>query len=112
MKMDIGSAEWSVLEHILQTNQLGAIRQLVVEFHDFQVVNGDQVFSHGSQRQHIRQLQILKQLYNAGFRIFYTETNTACKFKSTYGPMWSSCHRVSLTKQTAKQNGFLVGWLK
>ena len=60
LKMDVESSEWPLLSHVLNTNILDNVGQLYLEFH-----NGTS----------IERLQLIKGLYDRGFRTFWSHMN-------------------------------------
>ena len=67
LKMDVEASEWPALDQMLQSGILVRVRQLFVEFH-----------SHNSQ--YLSYLEILRKIYDYGFRIFWTHKNYNCRW--------------------------------
>lgn len=88
LKIDVEGAEWAALQNMIQERQLHNVRQLIVEFHQFQFETKESlrpVFA------------ILRSLWELGFRVFYTHKNP---FTSRYSframPIAATCcHEVS-----------------
>ena len=60
LKMDVESSEWPLLKQVLNTNILDNVGQLYFEFHD------------GNK---LERIQLLRKLYDRGFRIFWSHRN-------------------------------------
>ncbi|XP_060071585.1 probable methyltransferase-like protein 24 [Ylistrum balloti] len=63
IKIDIGAAEWHILPNLIETGSLMAVRQLLIEVH---------VALQGADIHFREKLVILRQLYDMGFRLFWT----------------------------------------
>jgi hypothetical protein len=60
--MDIESWEWKALPEMISSGSLNLVSQLLIEFHGKPIIN---------------YLSILRQIYEAGFRIFWFQINPA-----------------------------------
>lgn len=66
LKMDIEWSEWEAIPDMVESGALRDVTQFYIEFHSYGTL------SH---------LQILRLLYNEGFRIFWYHRNENCSFK-------------------------------
>ncbi|ESO90203.1 hypothetical protein LOTGIDRAFT_164518 [Lottia gigantea] len=102
LKMDIEEWEWKVLPQLIQTNSLSDIKQLLVELHACEgcsSYNPDQYNNEPSKHRYILALKIFHDLYELGFRIFWTHKNTACLYRSKFTDKeLSACHEVHFVK--------------
>ncbi|XP_048238240.1 probable methyltransferase-like protein 24 [Haliotis rufescens] len=93
MKIDIEDSEWESLRHAFNSNGLEGVKQLSLEFH---------VFGKEERSRYIARLNVLRDLYNLGYRIFWTHNNVvypACRFTSVYdGRERTRCHEVYFLK--------------
>ncbi|XP_060606335.1 uncharacterized protein LOC132758664 [Ruditapes philippinarum] len=65
LKVDVEGSEWSAFEEMMTSGTLANVRQLLVEFH----------FDKEMRYEKIRQLRVLRKLYDYGFRSFSRERN-------------------------------------
>jgi hypothetical protein len=65
LKVDVEGSEWSAFQEMMTSGTLANVRQLLVEFH----------FDKETRYEKIRQLRVLRKLYNYGFRSFSRERN-------------------------------------
>ncbi|XP_046379299.2 probable methyltransferase-like protein 24 isoform X2 [Haliotis rufescens] len=92
VKIDIEDSEWGALRYAFKTDALKGIKQLSLEFHMF----GKEEVS-----RYIARLNVLRELYNQGYRIFWTTNNvvSACRFTSVFdGRQRTKCHEVYFLK--------------
>ena len=80
LKMDVEHSEWSSLTQMLESDTLRYVKQLLVEFH-----------SYG--RKFLSYLNLLRKLFDFGFRIFWTHKNSYCKFQVDWG-YYTKCTEV------------------
>ena len=93
LKLAIESLEWEVLANILETGQLKNTDNLVVDFHL------ERSSMETDRNTYAKALQVLKDLYETGFRIFWTRQNTLCRFLSACKKEWrTNCHTVNFVK--------------
>ena len=89
LKVDVEKYEWIALRQIFESGGLKNIRQLVIELHSA-------IVGEPSKQEYFLALGILKHLYDAGFRIFYSHRNLWCKYLSNFeGIDEVGCHEVS-----------------
>ncbi|XP_046331569.1 probable methyltransferase-like protein 24 isoform X1 [Haliotis rufescens] len=93
LKMDIEGMEWGVIPEMIRSRSHIGIKQLYIEFHTHLFKNGKYIYE-TTRDQYLTYLKILRQLHHAGFRIFWTHKNFACKFESIYGPHRVSCNEL------------------
>ena len=65
LKMDIESWEWTALPDMLSSGSLNLVSQLLIEFHGKPIIN---------------YISILRQIYEAGSRIFWFQINPEIEF--------------------------------
>lgn len=83
LKIDIERSEWAALPDMIRSGSIRDVTQLYIEFH-----------SHGTPRH----LQILRLLYNEGFRIFWYHRNPECVLnKQLFQYAW--CNEVYFLRQ-------------
>lgn len=88
LKLDIEEWEWRVLPELLQGKHLLYTKQLLMELHQCDgcsVFNPIQSDKEATKERYISALQVLKDLYDIGFRIFWQHQNPACKYISKFG---------------------------
>ena len=91
--MDIESWEWQVLPDIISTGDLTGIDNLVMELH-LELSAPEQ-----GRDTYLQGLEILEDLYDLGYRIFWTHQNLWCKFVSKCKQEHrTNCHEVSFVK--------------
>ncbi|XP_062568165.1 probable methyltransferase-like protein 24 isoform X2 [Saccostrea cucullata] len=89
LKVDVEEWEWSALPDMISSGALNDVRQFAIELHITLRIEPD-----GSK--YLLGLSILKDLYDMGFRIFWTHRNLWCKFFPQNGaPQRTGCHEVS-----------------
>lgn len=87
LKLDIEEWEWKVLPSLLKSGYLNDTSQLLMELHQCEGCsryNPAQVDKEATQERYILALQILKDLYDLGFRIFWEHQNLACSYISKF----------------------------
>ncbi|KAK3601533.1 hypothetical protein CHS0354_027675 [Potamilus streckersoni] len=94
LKMDIEEWEWRTIPDMLKSGALSNVQQFVTELHiNLHFEPMEEAYKMG--------LSTLKDLYDEGFRIFWTHRNLWCKFMSRFvSEMRSGCHEVSFIKVT------------
>lgn len=93
LKVDIEHYEWTVIPDILTTSDLTGTTNLVIEFH-LEMSSPEQ-----DRPKYFLALKILKNLYDAGFRIFWTHQNKWCQFVSKCKKeLRTNCHEVNFVK--------------
>lgn len=90
--MDVEKWEWRILPEMITTESLQNVRQFLAEFHI--TISSREP----SKEKYKMALYIFKDLYNLGFRIFWTHRNLWCKFTSHDGFKRSGCHEISFLK--------------
>ena len=89
LKVDIEEWEWQALPEMISSGALDVVRQFAIELHITLNIEPDA-------RKYRLGLSILKDLYDKGFRIFWTHRNLWCKFSTRNGaPQRTGCHEVS-----------------
>lgn len=89
LKVDIEEWEWMAVPQMISSGALDDVRQFAIELHITLNIEPDA-------RKYLLGLSILKDLYDKGFRIFWTHRNLWCKFSPRNGaPQRSGCHEVS-----------------
>ena len=66
--MDIEGSEWSALAQMITSGALDQVRQLYIEYHNSNVRSSDAF---------VKAMEIFRQLYEHGFRVFWTHPNEA-----------------------------------
>lgn len=89
LKLDVEEWEMLVLPKLMKDGTLQKIRQLLIELH---ITTRPEP----SKERYILGLEILIDLYNMGFRIFWTRRNLFCRFTSLEDDIErTGCHEVS-----------------
>ncbi|KAK3091551.1 hypothetical protein FSP39_020753 [Pinctada imbricata] len=89
LKIDIEEWEWLALPEMIKSGVMSQVRQFDVELHIT-------LKTEPNKNKYFLGLSILKDLYDIGFRIFWTHRNLYCKFNSRVGSVArSGCHEVS-----------------
>ncbi|KAL5013565.1 hypothetical protein ScPMuIL_007835 [Solemya velum] len=94
IKMDVEFMEWSSLPEMLSGSALADVRQLAIEFHigTFNLKKRDK-------DNYIEFLLVLKQMYEAGYRIFQSKMNTYNERNPTFAKPYVSCQEVSFIRE-------------
>ncbi|KAK3089143.1 hypothetical protein FSP39_001221 [Pinctada imbricata] len=89
LKIDIEEWEWLALPEMIKSGVMSQIRQFDVELHITLKIEPNK-------NKYFLGLSTLKDLYDIGFRIFWTHRNVSCKFNSRVGSVTRcGCHEVS-----------------
>ena len=84
-----------MLPEILRSGMMKDVTQFVVEMHI------ERKNIEPSRLQYLNSLSVMKELYDAGFRIFWTHRNLWCKFFSARKVHERcGCHELSFVKVT------------
>ena len=99
IKIDIEAGEWVALPDMLKSGALTNVKQLIMEFHswvDLPPWNID----HRNKRDYKQHLNVLRDLYNEGFRIFFFKRFPAkcCLYNDEFGVTRVGCHEVHLMR--------------
>ena len=99
VKIDIESAEWSALEEMLASDALMGVKQLIMEFHSW-VYLPPWIVNSRNKKDYIHHLNVLRGLYEQGFRIFYFKRFPAncCIYKDEFGIIRDGCLEVHLMR--------------
>ncbi|XP_052265459.1 probable methyltransferase-like protein 24 [Dreissena polymorpha] len=93
LKIDVEGYEWAVLKDIMEDSNLIGTKNLAVEFH-LELSGKEQ----GKSR-YLQALDVLRQLYESGFRIFWSHQNHYCRLVSKCRKeVRTNCHDVSFVK--------------
>ncbi|KAL4240661.1 hypothetical protein ACF0H5_001452 [Mactra antiquata] len=93
LKIDVEMYEWSVLPDILDTADLRGTNNIALEFH-LELSSPEQ-----NRERYLSALKLLRKLYEAGYRIFWTHQNKWCKFLSKCKKeLRTNCHEVNFVK--------------
>ncbi|XP_011437111.2 probable methyltransferase-like protein 24 isoform X1 [Crassostrea angulata] len=97
LKIDIEEYEYMAVPNMLQTGILKDIRQMAIEFHVTLKADRSRRYKEEPPRdKYFFALSLFKDLYDIGFRIFWTHRNPTCKFFSKKGNVERvTCHEVS-----------------
>lgn len=97
LKIDIEEYEYMAVPNMLQTGILKDIRQMAIEFHVTLKADRTRRYKEEPPRdKYFFALSLFKDLYDIGFRIFWTHRNPTCKFFSKKGNVERvTCHEVS-----------------
>ncbi|XP_071098132.1 probable methyltransferase-like protein 24 isoform X2 [Haliotis cracherodii] len=77
LKMDVESSEWPALPNMISSGELSKVRQLLVEYHGPCTTRNDCILK----------LNILKDIYDKGFRKFYVHKNFHCVLNNDLFPV-------------------------
>ncbi|XP_046543478.1 probable methyltransferase-like protein 24 [Haliotis rubra] len=93
LKVDIEEMEWQVFPEIIRNNALHNVTQFVFEVH-ITLKKDDP-----PQAKYFTALNIFRDLYDLGYRIFYTHRNKWCHYESKLaGKQRTSCHEIFMMK--------------
>ena len=93
LKLDVEKWEWDVLPDILKSGSLRYVDNLAIEFH-LELHSPEQ-----GREVYFTAVSILKDLYDEGFRIFWTHQNKWCRFISRCrSELRTNCHEVNFIK--------------
>ncbi|XP_046339212.2 probable methyltransferase-like protein 24 isoform X2 [Haliotis rufescens] len=93
LKIDIEDMEWRVFPEMIKSNALHNVTQFVFEVH----ITLKKVDA--AQAKYFTALEIFRDLYDLGYRIFFTHRNKWCHYKSKLaGKQRTSCHEVFMMK--------------
>ncbi|XP_048763072.1 probable methyltransferase-like protein 24 isoform X2 [Ostrea edulis] len=97
LKIDIEEYEYLAVPNMLETGILKDIRQMAIEFHVTLKTDRSRRFKEEPPKEkYFFTLSLFKDLYDLGFRIFWTHRNPTCKFFSRKGNVERvTCHEVS-----------------
>ncbi|KAK7485051.1 hypothetical protein BaRGS_00023690 [Batillaria attramentaria] len=87
LKLDIEEWEWDVLPPLLHDSHLSDTKQLLIELHQCDGCSrydAEQTDKEATKERYTTALGILKDLYDAGFRIFWQHQNPACRYISKF----------------------------
>ena len=103
MKLDIEAGEWTALPEMLKSGTLKGVKQLIMEFHswvDLPPWNID----HRNRKDYRQHLNVLRDLYDEGFRIFFFKRFPAkcCFFDDEFGVKRVGCHEIHLMRINSK----------
>lgn len=103
LKLDVERWEWDVLPNMLNSGSLDGIDNLAIEFH---------LELHGAEQGrevYFTAVSILKDLYDEGFRIFWTHQNKWCRFISRCrNELRTNCHEVNFVRVNRTQHKAVV----
>lgn len=89
LKMDIEHAEWDVIPSLAKSGLLQDVVQLSVEIHTPTLRDSDE--------RYLKYLSDFKFLYDSGFRIFWSFTNTNCKYYAPdSGQERTACYELDM----------------
>ncbi|XP_063408893.1 probable methyltransferase-like protein 24 [Mytilus trossulus] len=89
VKLDVEEWEMLALPNMISDGTLKSVKQLLIEFHITMRPEPDK-------QRYIRGLNILIDLYEQGFRIFWTKRNLFCRFTSLEEDIErTGCHELS-----------------
>lgn len=89
VKLDVEEWEMLALPNMISDGTLKSVKQLLIEFHITMRPEPDK-------QRYIRGLNILIDLYEQGFRIFWTKRNLFCRFTSLEEDIErTGCHEIS-----------------
>ncbi|XP_012944353.1 uncharacterized protein LOC106013369, partial [Aplysia californica] len=92
LKIDVEEWEWPSLPEALTSGALDDVSQLLVEFHLT-------IKPQPRQARYLHSLLLLRHLYLAGFRTFYTSRNLHCAFRQIFdGAHKAGCHEVNMIR--------------
>ncbi|XP_067678642.1 probable methyltransferase-like protein 24 [Haliotis asinina] len=92
LKIDIEDMEWKVFPEMMTNNALHNVTQFVFEVH-ISLQHTD-----SPPDKYITALEIFRDLYDLGYRIFLTHRNQYCHYKSMSGKQRTSCHEIFMMK--------------
>ncbi|XP_071098126.1 probable methyltransferase-like protein 24 [Haliotis cracherodii] len=85
LKMDVEGSEWPALPNMISSGELSKVQQFLVEYHGHCDTKNDC----------LNKLNILKDIYDKGFRKFYVHKNHRCGFKNNLFPVIrTGCYEI------------------
>ncbi|KAK3588524.1 hypothetical protein CHS0354_014234 [Potamilus streckersoni] len=98
LKADIEMSEWTALSEMIQAGALKQVRQLSIEFH---LHIAPPIQKDMPRDSYLFALNVLRDLYTIGFRIFWTTPNYSCVFQSKCRQKrLSNCQEVNFVNVT------------
>lgn len=99
MKIDIEGAEWKAIPEMLKTGALSRVRQLIMEFHSWVDFPPWQL-DHRSKGDYRSHLQVLRALYDEGFKIFFFKRfpGACCLYTDEFDIRRTGCHEIHLMR--------------
>lgn len=99
LKLDVEEWEMFALPNMISDGTLKSAKQLLLEFHITMRPEPDK-------QRYIRGLNILIDLFDEGFRIFWTKKNLFCRFTSLEGDIErTGCHELSFVNINTLKTG-------
>ncbi|XP_046567020.1 probable methyltransferase-like protein 24 isoform X1 [Haliotis rubra] len=93
LKIDIEASEWFAFPEMLQSGSLKNVKQFCFELHIKLGNNPEPDIA-----KYLKGLELLRDFYNAGFRIFHTNKNMDAKYKSMFGMERTGCHEIYMVR--------------
>ncbi|XP_071116922.1 probable methyltransferase-like protein 24 [Haliotis cracherodii] len=100
LKIDIDYSEWWAFPEMLKSGALKNVKQFCFEIHV--KLNGQ---PEPDIDKYLRGLELLRDFYNAGFRIFLTNKNMDAKYKSVFGMERTGCHEIYMVRSDTQTFG-------
>ncbi|XP_067679062.1 probable methyltransferase-like protein 24 [Haliotis asinina] len=100
LKIDIEASEWFAFPEMLQSGSLKNVKQFCFELHIKLGNNPEPDID-----KYLRGLELLRDFYNAGFRIFHTHKNMDAKYKSMFGMERTGCHEIYMVRSDSRTFG-------
>lgn len=99
MKIDIEGGEWNALPQMLSSGALKGVKQLIMEFHSW-VDLPPWTLDHRDKEHYKHHLNVLRDLYNEGFRIFFFKRFPAacCLYVDEFNIHRVGCHEIHLMR--------------
>ncbi len=93
LKIDIDYSEWWAFPEMLKSGALKNVKQFCFEIH---IKLNSQ--PEPSKELYVTGLNLLRDFYNAGFRIFRTHKNMNAKYNSVFGMQRTGCHEIYMVR--------------
>lgn len=87
MKMDVESSELVALPQMISSGSMKYIRQFAFEIHSPRIQDDTNAW-------YKDKLTLFRDLYDIGFRIFWSHRNPACVYRPQKGPQRCFCYEI------------------
>ncbi len=100
LKIDIEVSEWWAFPEMLKSGALKNVKQFCFEIHIKLKPQPE-----ASKEMYLKGLNLLRDFYHAGFRIFRTHKNMLAKYNSMFGMLRTGCHELYMVRSDVRTYG-------
>lgn len=87
VKMDVESSEWVAVPQMISSGAMKYVRQFAFEIHSPTIQDDSNAWYKGK-------LTLFRDLYDIGFRIFWSHRNPACVYRTHKGQQRCRCIEI------------------